>query len=131
MQNIDQPRKQCLQDTQTSLTTSQVKQTKLLIENAGSELQSQTLQTEDERPTIIQTKDAQTSLTTPYVKPTKAIDQKCLDVSCSHWQHQKIANRNQRPPSSDSSKKVKKLATKQIASVEVMYLFKWRRIFDR
>jgi hypothetical protein len=26
---------------------------------------------------------------------------------------------------------VKKLATKQIASVEVMYLFKWRRIFDR
>jgi hypothetical protein len=60
-----------------------------LIKNAGRELQSQTLQTEDERPTIVQTKDAQTSLTMPYVKPTKAIDRKCLDVSCSHWQHQK------------------------------------------
>jgi hypothetical protein len=30
-----------------------------------------------------------------------------------------------------SSGKEKKLVTKQIASVEVMYLFKWRRIFDR
>ena len=30
-----------------------------------------------------------------------------------------------------SSGKEKKLATKQIASVEVMYLFKRRRIFDR
>jgi hypothetical protein len=51
-----------------------------------------TMQTEDERPTIIQTKDAQTSLATSQVKPTKAIDRKCLGASCSHKHCKKKMN---------------------------------------